>query len=178
MDGSVVCRFTAFMTPSRHRRGLAFAVLFTGVLASVVTQAALPEVVVEPASAALHFAKAEILKAAASNTGTTPRRVVFHLDAALPAQTYNLQQAGAIVSVTGGSEAGAMHGGLDVAEAVRLGTLEQLKPGEHKPFIERRGLKFNSPLDLRTPSYSDSANAPQKSRCFQTLPERMELLKG
>ncbi|MCX5684357.1 MAG: hypothetical protein NT049_11825, partial [Planctomycetota bacterium] len=49
--------------------------------------------------------------------------------------------------------AGAMYGGLDVAEAIRLGTLADLKDGDHAPYIERRGIKFNIHLDARTPSY-------------------------
>ena len=30
-----------------------------------------------------------------------------------------------------------------------------------KPYIAQRGIKFNIPLDLRTPSYSDSCDAAQ-----------------
>jgi hypothetical protein len=56
---------------------------------------------------------------------------------------------------------------LDIAEAIRLGTLGQLKSGEHAPYvIERRGIKFNIPLDARTPSYSDAGDAAQ-----QNIPE-------
>ncbi len=61
---------------------------------------------------------------------------------------------------------GVMYGGLDLAEAVRLGTLGDLKDSDHAPYIERRGIKFNIPLDLRTPSYSDSSDAFQ-----QNIPE-------
>lgn len=39
----------------------------------------------------------------------------------------------------GGADAiGAMYGGLDIAEAIKLGALDQLKTGEHAPFIARR----------------------------------------
>ena len=57
-----------------------------------------------------------------------------------------------------------MYGGLDVAEAVRLETLADLKDSDHTPaFIERRGIKFNIPLDVRTPSYSDNSDSAQKN---------------
>jgi hypothetical protein len=56
---------------------------------------------------------------------------------------------------------GAMYGGLDLAEAVRLGTLDRLADADKSPHIERRGIKFNAPLDLRTPSYSDNSTAAQ-----------------
>jgi len=59
-----------------------------------------------------------------------------------------------------------MYGGLDLAEAIRLNTLDSVADSEHSPFISRRGIKFNIPLDLRTPSYSDSGDAAQ-----QNIPE-------
>ena len=62
------------------------------------------------------------------------------------------------------------YGGLDLAEAARLGALTELKEGEHKPYIERRGIKFNIPLDARTPSYSDAGDAAQ-----QNIPEMWSL---
>ncbi len=61
---------------------------------------------------------------------------------------------------------GVMYGGLDLAEAIRLGMLAGLGDSDHTPHIERRGIKFNIPLDLRTPSYSDSSDAFQ-----QNIPE-------
>jgi len=64
-------------------------------------------------------------------------------------------------AVLGTDPAGAMYGGLDIAEALRLGTLDELKPGDHVPYIERRGIKFNAPFDARTPSYSDNSDAAQ-----------------
>jgi hypothetical protein len=54
-----------------------------------------------------------------------------------------------------------MYGGLDVAEALRLGTTPSLKPGLRSPHIAQRGIKFNIPLDLRTPSYTDCSDAAQ-----------------
>ena len=59
--------------------------------------------------------------------------------------------------------AGAMYGGLDLAEAIRLGTLDTLAAADHSPYIEKRGIKFNIPLDARTPSYSDNSDAAQNN---------------
>jgi hypothetical protein len=50
-----------------------------------------------------------------------------------------------------------MYGALDVAEAVALGGLASLARADHQPFIPRRGIKYNIPLDSRTPSYSCGA---------------------
>ena len=62
--------------------------------------------------------------------------------------------------------AGAMYGGLDLAEAIRLDSLDALRDSDHTPHIAQRGIKFNIPLDVRTPSYSDSGDAAQ-----QNIPE-------
>jgi len=71
-----------------------------------------------------------------------------------------------VVAVLGADPVGAMYGGLDVAEAIRLGRLKQLIDADHVPYIARRGIKFNIPLDARTPSYSDNSDAAQ-----QNIPE-------
>ncbi len=69
-------------------------------------------------------------------------------------------------AVLGADAAGAMYGGLDIAEAIRLNQLANLTNGEHTPRIGNRGIKFNIPLDARTPSYSDAADSAQ-----QNIPE-------
>lgn len=71
--------------------------------------------------------------------------------------------------VLGGDGDGALYGGLDIAEAIRTGTLDTLKDAEHQPHIAQRGIKFNIPLDLRTPSYSDCSGAAQAN-----IPEMWE----
>lgn len=73
------------------------------------------------------------------------------------------------VNVRGADPVGAMYGGLDVAEAIRTETLAALQDSAHRPHIAQRGIKFNLPLDLRTPSYSDSADAAQAN-----IPEMWE----
>ncbi len=65
------------------------------------------------------------------------------------------------IAVLAADAAGAMYGGLDIAEALRLGMLAGLRDSDHSPHIEQRGIKFNAPLDARTPSYSDNSDAAQ-----------------
>ena len=69
-------------------------------------------------------------------------------------------------TANGAGAAGAMYAGLDIAEAIRLGTLAELDNVERTPHIARRGIKFNIPLDSRTPSYSDAGDSAQ-----QNIPE-------
>jgi hypothetical protein len=113
----------------------------------------------------LEFAKQEISAAATSASVASPR-VTFEVDPALGAQAYRFDRGddGAI-KVTGGDDAGAMYGGLDLAEALRIGTLDSLVSDSriHSPHIANRGIKFNIPLDFRTPTYSDRSTAAQSN---------------
>jgi hypothetical protein len=73
--------------------------------------------------------------------------------------TYNQK----VIYILAGNKTGAMYGGLDIAEAFRLGTINTLPESDNKPYLERRGLKFNLPLDLRIPSYADLGDANQQN---------------
>lgn len=59
---------------------------------------------------------------------------------------------------------GTMYGGLHLAESIRTGKgLDGIAETTKTPYIERRGIKFNVPLDVRTPSYDDTGDAAQKN---------------
>jgi hypothetical protein len=82
-------------------------------------------------------------------------------DATSP-ESFRIRRSGlAGVKVTGTDASGAMYGGLEVAERVRLGLpLENL---ERTPFVAKRGIKFNIPFDARTPSYDDTGDSAQRN---------------
>jgi hypothetical protein len=61
--------------------------------------------------------------------------------------------------VIGGDSIGALYGGLALADAVRYNTLGTVTNSEQAPYISHRGIKFNIPLDARTPSYSDGGES-------------------
>ena len=66
------------------------------------------------------------------------------------------------ITVTGGDANGLMYGGLEVAEQIALANgPEGVMNCEGAPSIENRGIKFNAPLDMRTPSYSDAGDVAQ-----------------
>lgn len=67
------------------------------------------------------------------------------------------------IFILAGGATGAMYGALDVAEAIRCNTLDQLTESDNAPYLKRRGIKFNLPTDLRTPTYSDPGDAHQQS---------------
>jgi len=85
----------------------------------------------------------------------------------LAPQGYAIRTAPGSIRVRGGDANGLLYGGLELAERIRTErVLERIGDASGKPFIEKRGIKFNIPLDLRTPSYSDSSDAAQ-----QNIPE-------
>ncbi len=64
--------------------------------------------------------------------------------------------------VIGKDAAGAMYGALELAETVQLANgLGGLTNRQTNPYLEKRGIKFNIPLDARSPSYSDDSDSAQ-----------------
>ena len=63
--------------------------------------------------------------------------------------------------VLGADAAGTMYGGLELAEVISVKGLDEIQEDVQNPYMTKRGTKFNCPLDLRTPSYSDMSDAAQ-----------------
>ncbi|MDR1638045.1 MAG: hypothetical protein LBR93_12005 [Treponema sp.] len=79
-------------------------------------------------------------------------------------QGYSLYVNDKRIIIAGADAAGAMYGGLDLAALFSAGgDLAGLKSYTVTPFVLRRGIKFNLPLDARTPSYSDSGDSAQEN---------------
>ncbi len=92
--------------------------------------------------------------------------IVFSIqdsDGLLKEEGFSITREAGSVQVTGADAAGAMYGGLELAEQVSLYGLDGLKEVTRNPYMERRGTKFNIPLDVRTPSYTDPCDAAQKN---------------
>jgi hypothetical protein len=68
-----------------------------------------------------------------------------------------------ILSIVGADAAGAMYGGLELAEQIRTHGVDGVVDTDRNPYMPLRGTKFNAPLDLRTPSYSDMSDSAQKN---------------
>lgn len=85
--------------------------------------------------------------------------VEFAEDAELGEQAFQIKSDGGTIKVQGGDALGLMYATQELAERIRMGD----DPGElavdAAPFIKRRGLKMNIPLDARCPSYDDSGTA-------------------
>jgi hypothetical protein len=57
--------------------------------------------------------------------------------------------------------AGLLYGGLELAEIIRTRGIERVTSTTQNPYMSMRGTKFNIPLDVRTPSYTDVCDAAQ-----------------
>jgi hypothetical protein len=65
------------------------------------------------------------------------------------------------VAVLAVDPAGLLYGGLEVAEMLRTRGIARISAGASNPYLAMRGTKFNIPLDVRTPSYTDVCDAAQ-----------------
>lgn len=84
--------------------------------------------------------------------------------APISTQGYERTIEGNVITSRAGGEAGAMYALLDLAHFFRMGAdLSQLKANRVEPHVKKRGIKFNIPLDARTPSYSDNGDSAQEN---------------
>lgn len=67
------------------------------------------------------------------------------------------------IYILGADAAGLMYGGLELAEQIKVYGLNGVKPVTQNPYMAMRGTKFNIPLDVRTPSYTDVCDAAQQN---------------
>jgi hypothetical protein len=82
----------------------------------------------------------------------------------LPAEGFMIQRESTNgvhkIWIIGADNVGAMYGCLEVAEWAKLnGNLDHLQNVLKSPYIANRGIKFNIPLDARTPSYTDAGES-------------------
>lgn len=120
------------------------------------------------------FAAAEIRREAAAkghvigeSAGATRIALTVEKTANAAPQSYTIRvqqtEGRRSITVRAADAAGAMYGGLDLAEAIRLGTLENLRDSDHAPHVAQRGIKFNIPLDKRQPSFDDNGTSGQEN---------------
>lgn len=79
----------------------------------------------------------------------------------LKPEGFDIQKEGDIIKLTGYDAAGLLYGALELAEQIETKGLAQIEPTLQNPYMEKRGTKFNIPLDVRTPSYTDASAVAQ-----------------
>jgi hypothetical protein len=63
----------------------------------------------------------------------------------------------------GGDRVGAMYGGIHIGELATAGSLGDVTNSDHAPYIAKRGMKFNIPLDKRQPSFDDNGTSAREN---------------
>jgi hypothetical protein len=65
--------------------------------------------------------------------------------------------------ILGKDDAGVMYGGLEVAEIIQVSGFDAIENQLQNPYMKVRGTKFNIPLDVRTPTYTEPSDAAQNN---------------
>ena len=88
-------------------------------------------------------------------------KLTVAMDATSP-EAFQIRRVGANrVEITGTDATGAMYGGLELADRLRLGL--PIEDADGAPFVKKRGIKINIPWDARTPSYDDTGDSAQNN---------------
>lgn len=66
-----------------------------------------------------------------------------------------------LIWIVAADPAGLLYGGFELAEQIRQRGPENIRETDQNPHMAMRGMKFNIPLDVRTPTYSDPGEAAQ-----------------
>ncbi len=96
--------------------------------------------------------------------------VIPSLTVAIEPEGFNIQQISekgmTHIFVSAQDLAGLMYGGLELAELIKFNGIDSITTIHQNPYMKKRGVKMNIPLDVRTPSYTDMSDAAQ-----QNIPE-------
>ena len=141
-------------------------VAFTGGASAGITVKGIPN------SEQAAFAAAEIQGAARERVVQGDWEVTFKLlpteDAGdIRSEGFRLDRtdegSGGTVEIAAVDLAGLLYGGLEVAEIIRTAGIEGMEDTTQNAHMQMRGTKFNIPLDVRTPSYTDVCDAAQQN---------------
>ncbi|EDY85192.1 hypothetical protein VDG1235_4827 [Verrucomicrobiia bacterium DG1235] len=122
-----------------------------------------PSVVFDHSLHQAAFAAEEIEKALQSreDSDTNGEIILQLIEGDLAPEAFQITTDGSTISISASDPAGLMYGGLEVAELIRIGGLDAIADDTQTPYMQMRGVKFNIPLDVRTPSYSDMSDSAQ-----------------
>jgi len=91
--------------------------------------------------------------------------VLSNYELGMGPQSFRIQkEADRGIRIVYGDSVGAMYGAIELAEQISLGGgLGAVEEKARKPYILKRGLKFNIPLDARAPSYDDTGTSAHEN---------------
>ncbi len=121
------------------------------------------QVVFEKKSPQMQFAANEIDAALTKRGEKIAIALTVDVSSNLKPEGFSIVKDGKGFKVIGKDAAGAMYGGLDIAETIRSFGVAAIKPFVQNPYMNMRGIKFNIPLDARSPTYSAFGDATEKN---------------
>ncbi|WP_396635727.1 glycoside hydrolase family 20 zincin-like fold domain-containing protein [Maribacter sp. R77961] len=95
------------------------------------------------------------------NTATADITVSITESEQIAAEGFELIVADNKIRLFATDTAGLMYGILELAEQIQINGFKGVKNTLQNPHMQMRGTKFNIPLDVRTPSYSDASEVAQ-----------------
>ena len=112
----------------------------------------------------LHRADIVLLHVSAFDSLSGMRKPAADNDFLIKAEGFRIRKGDkSKIWVAGVDAAGIMYGGLELAEQVRLFGLKGISETDQNAYMQTRGVKFNIPLDVRTPTYTDPGDATQNN---------------
>lgn len=81
----------------------------------------------------------------------------------LKTEGFILKKSNNKLFIVGKETAGLMYGGLEAAEIIQTKGIDAVENQLQNPYMKVRGTKFNIPLDVRTPTYTEPSDAAQKN---------------
>jgi hypothetical protein len=108
----------------------------------------------------------EIIKKAGIKNATELRDEGFLVQNTVPPsrdEAKGIKGGQKTIYILGKDEAGLMYGGLEVAEIIKVQGMGAVNNQLQNPYMKVRGTKFNIPLDIRSPTYTEPSDAAQKN---------------
>ena len=120
----------------------------------------------------VQFAAGKVREWLKDSSGCSDLSVFLEEDRGCPEEGYHLRREKGCFRIVASDRAGMMYGLLDLGRELVHGNgcAESIKDRNVTPYIRKRGIKFNIPLDARTPSYSDASDS-----AFETVPDVWDL---
>jgi hypothetical protein len=100
-------------------------------------------------------------KSSVSNIPSKVHSIRLVSDSAIEEQGFVIQLVEHVLQLKASDNLGFMYGLLEIKEQLSFGVDIENIAAVQQPHFKKRGLKFNLPLDARTPSYDDTGDAAQ-----------------
>lgn len=139
-------------------------VLFSSLLFCALSSASSIQLTTPENDPLVDFAVQKLRKTLSDRKLPAPLSVIeIRVSPSQQKQSYSIRRVNSAIVIEGGDSRGMMYGLLALNEQILFGTNLLTIDLKERPYLKKRGLKFNVPLDARNPSYDDTGDAAQKN---------------